>query len=149
QFLERGIDPARIVFHHCEPVNLQHLRIYEEIDLSLDPFPWNGHTTACESLWMGVPVIALRGQRHAGRMVASVLSCLGLTDLIAESPEGYRRVAVELAGNLPELLDWRDRLRPLMRASPLCDGAAFTRGLEMAYRQMWQRWCERPVPGKR
>jgi predicted O-linked N-acetylglucosamine transferase (SPINDLY family) len=143
QFQERGIDAARLVFHRVEPVNLQHLRVYDDIDVSLEPFPWDGHTTACESLWMGVPVIALRGQRPSGRMVASVLTALGLTDLIAATPEDYCRIAVRLAGDVPQLAELRSGLRQRMMESPLCDGAVFTRGLEDAYRYMWQRWCDR------
>jgi predicted O-linked N-acetylglucosamine transferase (SPINDLY family) len=142
QFEDRGIAPARLVFQRVEPVNLQHLRIYHDIDVALDPFPWNGHTTACEALWMGVPVLALRGRRHAARMVASVLSTLGLTDWIAETPEDYHKKAVDLAGNLTLLAEIRTQLRDRMRLSPLANGADFTRQLESAYRRMWQQWCK-------
>jgi predicted O-linked N-acetylglucosamine transferase (SPINDLY family) len=149
QFADRGISSHRLVFQGVEPVNLQHLRLYDSIDIALDPFPWNGHTSACEALWMGVPVIALRGRRHASRMVASVLSTVGLTDWIAETPEDYHRLAVERAGNVARLAELRAGLRDQVRRSPLCDGAAFTRDLEALYRPMWQRWCRRqnPSPG--
>jgi predicted O-linked N-acetylglucosamine transferase (SPINDLY family) len=143
QFEHHDVDPGRLSLRRVEPVNLQHLRLYEEIDISLDPFPWNGHTTACESLWMGVPVITLRGQRHSGRMVASVLTSIGLTDLIADTAEAYVGLAVRLAGDIPKLIGLRSRLRSQMMGSPLCDGATFTRGLEEAYRRMWQSWCQR------
>jgi predicted O-linked N-acetylglucosamine transferase (SPINDLY family) len=116
---------------------------------SFDVFPWNGHTTACEALWMGVPVVALRGNRHAGRMVASILEAVGLPELVGATPADYRRVAVELAGDVPRLAGLSASLRERMLASPLCDGVAFTRGLEAAYRQMWQRWCERAVSPER
>jgi predicted O-linked N-acetylglucosamine transferase (SPINDLY family) len=142
-FQERGIEPNRVVLHHAEPVDLQHLRIYNEIDIALDPFPWNGHTTACEALWMGVPVVALRGQRHSGRMVASVLNAVGLPEWIAGSPAEYCRVALSLAADLPELARLRAHLRARMCQSPLCDGAAFTWRLETAYREMWRAWCHR------
>jgi protein O-GlcNAc transferase len=145
QFEDRGIESGRLLLHRVEPVNLQHLRLYHEIDIALDPFPWNGHTTACEALWMGVPVIALRGRRHAARMVASVLSALGLTNWIAETPEDYRRITVELAGNLASLAELRSQLRNRMHQSPLCHGVDFTGRLEAAYRQMWQRWCRLPA----
>jgi predicted O-linked N-acetylglucosamine transferase (SPINDLY family) len=143
RFRQRGIDASRIVIRQADPFSLQHMRLYGEIDVALDSFPWSGHTTACESLWMGVPVVTLRGQRFAGRMVASVLTCLGLTDQIAETPEEYRRLAVQLANDLPRLAELRARLRPMMIQSPLCDGTAFTRGLEEAYRWMWHHWCEK------
>jgi predicted O-linked N-acetylglucosamine transferase (SPINDLY family) len=117
------------------------LRVYDDIDVLLDPFPWNGHTTACESLWMGVPVIAWRGGRHSARMAASVLSAVGLPELIAETPDDYVRIAVRLAGSLTELAALRRQLRGKVLDSPLCDGVGFTRKLEEAYRRMWQRWC--------
>jgi predicted O-linked N-acetylglucosamine transferase (SPINDLY family) len=151
RFSARGIDPSRIVLRQANSFSFQHMQLYDEMDVSLDTFPWSGHTTACESLWMGVPVVTLRGKRFAGRMVASVLTCLGLTDLIAETPEEYRRLAVKLANDLPRLAYLRGRLRGMMVQSPLCDGAAFAKKIEDAYRWMWRRWCEKkgtpaPVP---
>jgi predicted O-linked N-acetylglucosamine transferase (SPINDLY family) len=114
--------------------------LYGEIDVLLDTFPWSGHATACEALWMGVPVLTLVGDRHAGRMVASVLTRLGLTDCIARTPDEFVGKAVELAADPNRLASLRSRLRETMRGSPLCDGAAFTRHLEAAYRALWQRW---------
>jgi len=143
RFMERGIDRSRIVLRQANSFSFQHMQLYDEIDVSLDTFPWSGHTTACESLWMGVPVITLCGKRFAGRMVASVLTCLGLTEWIAETPEEYRRLAVKMANDLPRLANLRGRLRSMMVQSPLCDGAAFTKKLEDAYRWMWRRWCEK------
>jgi predicted O-linked N-acetylglucosamine transferase (SPINDLY family) len=119
-------------------VDLRHLRIYDEIDIALDPFPWNGHTTACEALWMGVPVIALRGQRHSSRMVASLLTCIGLTEFLAETCRDYCQIAADWASHLPELAQWRLSLRPKIIESPLCNGPTFLRNLEQAYCQMWQ-----------
>jgi predicted O-linked N-acetylglucosamine transferase (SPINDLY family) len=145
QFAERGVGPERLVLRPVEPVNRQHLRVYEEIDVLLDVFPWSGHTTACEALWMGVPVVTLRGNRHAGRMVASVLSCLGLTEWIGDTPEAYCRAAARLAGDVANLAAVRAGLRARVAGSPVCDGVGFVRGLEVAYREMWRRWCEAPA----
>jgi predicted O-linked N-acetylglucosamine transferase (SPINDLY family) len=136
QFAARGISEERVEFRHTAGPGRTHLDLYSEIDLSLDTFPWSGHGTACESLWMGVPVLTLRGRAHAGRMVASVLHQLGMNDLIAESSAQYREKAVELPRDLGRLADWRSRLRGIMEASPLCDGKAFTRNLEEVYRSM-------------
>jgi len=149
RFAERGIDASRIILRQANSFSFQHMQLYDEIDISLDTFPWSGHTTACESMWMGVPVVTLRGQRFAGRMVASVLTCLGLKELIAETPEEYRRLAVKLANDLPRLAHLRGRLRSLMMQSPLCDGPGFARKVEDAYRWMWRRWGEKktsPAP---
>ena len=121
-----------------------HLAVYDRVDIALDPFPYNGTTTTCEALWMGVPVVTLRGDRHAGRVGASLLSQIGLTDLIADSVEEYVEIAVALAGDPGRLADLRRSLRPRLAASPLCDGRAFARKIEAAFRQMWQMWCEAP-----
>jgi predicted O-linked N-acetylglucosamine transferase (SPINDLY family) len=90
---------------------------------------------------MGVPVVTLRGARHAGRMVASVLTQVGLTEFIADTPDQYLARAVQLAGDLGRLARLRAGLRGMMRDSPLCDGRGLTRSLEEAYRVMWRRWC--------
>jgi predicted O-linked N-acetylglucosamine transferase (SPINDLY family) len=123
-----------------------HLALYNRIDIALDPFPYNGTTTTCEALWMGVPVVTLRGDRHAGRVGASLLTQVGLSDLIADSVETYIETAAALAGDPARLADLRQSLRPRMAASPLCDGPAFARKVEAAYRTMWQRWCAAPDP---
>lgn len=143
QFRKRRIGDERVEFRRIEAVRMQHLRLYDEIDVALDPFPWNGHTTACEALWMGAPVVALRGDRHSARMVASVLSCLGLHELIGETPDDYHRIAVGLARDVNRLDDYRVGLRTRLFESRLCDGETFTRGLEQAYRQMWRAWCSK------
>jgi predicted O-linked N-acetylglucosamine transferase (SPINDLY family) len=148
RFRKRGIDSSRINLRQANSFSLQHMQLYDEMDVSLDTFPWSGHTTACESLWMGVPVVTLRGKRFAGRMVASVLTCLGLPDLIAETPEEYRKLAVKLANDLPRLANLRGRLRSMMVQSPLCDGVAFAKKIEDAYRCMWRRWCEKKAAPK-
>lgn len=141
EFGRHGVAGERVVFQRVDHLRMQHLRAYHQIDIALDPFPWNGHTTACEALWMGVPVVALRGDRHSARMVASVHDCLGLTELIAETPEDYYRIAIALAGDLAQLSEYRRHLRTRLFESRLCDGESFTRGLEAAYRKMWHKWC--------
>jgi predicted O-linked N-acetylglucosamine transferase (SPINDLY family) len=123
-----------------------HLALYHQVDIALDPFPYNGTTTTCEALWMGVPVVTLRGDRHAGRVGASLLSQIGLTDWIANSVEEYLKIAVTLARNPGVLDEFRHSLRPSIAASPLCDGSAFARKMEAAFRTMWRHWCEGPYP---
>ncbi|MSO92433.1 MAG: tetratricopeptide repeat protein [Rhodospirillales bacterium] len=123
-----------------------HLAAYGRIDIGLDTFPYNGTTTTCEALWMGVPVVTLRGDRHAGRVGASLLSKIGLDDLITAAPEAYVETAVGLARDLPRLRALRRDLRGRIAASGLTDAAAFTRTLEAAYRRMWRAWCGRENP---
>lgn len=110
--------------------------------MNLDAFPYPGGTTTCHSLWMGVPVITLAGPTVISRGGASLLSVIGLSDLIARTPEEYVEIAVKLAGDPGRLKTLRTGLRERLAASPLMDAARFTRHLEAAYRQMWQRWCE-------
>jgi protein O-GlcNAc transferase len=144
----RGVAADRVEIVGWLPDSKAHLALYERVDIALDPFPYNGTTTTCEALWMGVPVVTLRGDRHAGRVGASLLTQIGVTDLIADSVEAYVSTAVALAADPTRLADLRRSLRPRMAASSLCDGAGFARKVEDAYRTMWARWCgsaARPV----
>lgn len=143
-FTERGVDAGRVELGHEADPRAGFLRLYEDVDLCLDAFPYSGHTTMCEALWMGVPVVTLRGNRFAGRVTASVLTSVGLNDLIADTPEQYVELAVRRAREPEALAAIRSQMRERLRHSPLCDGRRFTRHLEEAYRVMWRRWCEQP-----
>ncbi len=127
----RGLGGDRVELR-CEAAG-GHLAVYGEVDVLLDCWPWGGHATACEALWQGVPTLTLRGDRHAGRMVASVLGCVGLGEWVAGTTEEFVARAAEKASDRVALGMLRGRLRERVRRSPLCDGAAFTRGLERAY----------------
>jgi len=118
-----------------------YLSLYHDIDIALDTFPWSGHTTECEALWMGVPVVTLRGNRHAGRLVASILTSAGLPQFIANSTDQYIQIAKALASDIDQLSRYRATLREQTAVSALCNGDQFTRSLEAAYRQIWQDWC--------
>ncbi len=147
QFEACGVAPGRITMLDTVPPQ-GHLAVYNSMDIMLDTRPWSGHASACESLWMGVPVVTLATDRFAGRMVASVLSCVSLGECIARSREEFVARATSLASSLDKLRLLRGGLRDTLTASPLCDGARFTRGLESAYRRMWNDCCrkERPNP---
>jgi len=140
-FADNGIDPQRI--HMMGRLGTrEHLALYNRMDIVLDPFPYNGTTTTCEALWMGVPVIALAGDRHAARVSVSLLSVTGCPELIAHDEDDYVRKAIELARDHERLLTYKSTLRRRMRASPLTDARGFTRRLEAAYTRMWQdRWA--------
>jgi protein O-GlcNAc transferase len=142
---ERGVPAERVELMAWLPGAAAHLALYHRVDIALDPFPYNGTTTTCEALWMGVPVVARRGDRHAGRVGASLLGQIGLTDLIAGSAEEYVKIALVLADDPARLNDLRYSLRPRMAGSPLCDAGAFARKIEAAFRAMWQHWCEAPT----
>ena len=138
EFGRRGIEPARLEFNGQELSVTNHLALYNRVDLALDTFPYNGTTTTCEALWMGVPVVTLAGATHVARVGASLLTHLSVEELIADSPVGYVARCVDLAGDLPRLAEIRAGLRERMRASPLCDAPGFTRGFEDALRGMWR-----------
>jgi len=120
----------------------QYLETFQRAAISLDPFPYGGGITTCDSLWMGVPVVTLAGKMPVGRAGVTLLSQVGLTELIAQTSEEYVRIAVELARDLPRLRQLRSTLRRRMEESPLMDAPKFTRDIESAYRQMWHHWLE-------
>lgn len=138
--LERsGVDSKRVEFVGFMPAG-NYLELYRRIDIALDTFPYAGGTTTCDALWMGVPVISLAGKTAVGRGGVSILSNIGLPELVAHSQKDYVRLATELAGDVPRLIDLRSTLRHCMEQSPLTDVRRFSRNVESAYRQMWQRW---------
>ena len=137
-----NIAPGRVTFVPVLP-RLQYLELYHQIDLALDTLPYNGHTTSLDALWMGVPVVTLVGTTVVGRAGFSQLSNVGLNELVAESPEQFTHIAIELAKDLPRLGSLRAGLRARMEASPLMDSRRFTRNIENAYREMWQAFVGR------
>jgi len=139
-FSQNGVVPQRIELIGYLPFE-QHLQLYNRIDIGLDTFPYHGTTTTCEAMWMGVPVITLAGESHVSRVGVSLLSTVGLSELVSESSGDYIQKAVRLANDVDRLQDLRAHLRPAMIRSPLTDATGFTRSLEGAYRQMWTRWC--------
>lgn len=138
-----GIDAARVEMHPVVWDAVQHLKTYGLIDVALDPTPYNGTTTICEALWMGVPTITLRGDRHAGRVGASLMTQVGLPQFIAETPEQYVQIAVRCNEARTRLAAVRAGLRERMARSPLCDVSGLARRLEDAYRAMWRERVER------
>jgi predicted O-linked N-acetylglucosamine transferase (SPINDLY family) len=136
----RGISTDHLEFVPRYP-RTDYLQLYDRVDICLDPLPYNGITTTCDALWMGVPVVTLTGKTAAGRAGLSILSNLGLSDLVAHSPEQFIQIAGNLALDLPRLARLRWTLRERMRQSPLMNSQRFARNMEAAYREMWQRWC--------
>lgn len=140
-FSRHGINPERIILAPMTESLNEHLDLYGEIDIALDTFPYNGTTTTCEALWMGVPVITLAGETHAGRVGVSLLTTMGLDTLITDSIDAYIEKAVQLAAESERLIELRKSMREGMRNSPLTDAKGFTNSLEDAYRDMWKKWC--------
>lgn len=140
RFAQAGIASERILFAARQPRE-KYLGLHREIDLGLDTFPYNGHTTSLDSYWMGVPVVTLVGEHPVGRAGLSQLSNLGLTEFAAQTPDEFVRIVSEISLDLPRLAALRTMLRERMRNSPLTDGARFARAIEGVYRTMWERWC--------
>ncbi len=137
---EQGIDPGRVEIVNKRP-RRDYLLLHREIDIALDTFPFNGHTTVCDALWMGVPSIMLEGDSYASRFGGSTLLGLGLGELIARSTDEYSELAVNLACDRVRLAELRRSLRERFQRSPLVDAPRFTAHVERAYRDMWRAWC--------
>jgi predicted O-linked N-acetylglucosamine transferase (SPINDLY family) len=135
-FRECGIDVGRIEFRSESP-HPELLQEYSGIDISLDPFPFSGGVTSCESLWMGVPVITLPGSTPISRQTAAFLTVIGHRELIAGSKEEYVEIARRLCGEHEELENLRLKLRGDMASSPLCDGKSFAGDLEQLFLEIW------------
>jgi len=141
QFGAHGITPDRLDLHAKLPKRADHLALYGKVDIGLDPFPFNGCTTTFEALWMGVPVIALRGQTHVARVGASILRHLGHSELLAENAEDYIKIATDLAADAPRRTKYRAELRDAIKASPLGDTDGFARKVEASYKAMWAKFA--------
>lgn len=140
--VENGVDAERAVVVTRRP-RPQYLQLYNDIDVALDTFPYNGHTTTLDAMWMGVPTVSLAGQTHVQRAGLSVLSAVGLRHLVGATPDAYVEAAVALACDLPGLAKLRRDLRGMMERSHLRDERLYVRRLESAYRAMWIEWCQR------
>jgi predicted O-linked N-acetylglucosamine transferase (SPINDLY family) len=138
EFARHGITPDRVELLGRTEDSRGHLSLYSRIDIALDTYPYCGTTTTCEALWMGVPLITRAGQSHRSRVGTSLLTAVGLPDLIANDNEKYIQLAVHLSSAGPRDAVVRQSLREKMKSSPLMDATRFARDVEQAYRRMWQ-----------
>jgi predicted O-linked N-acetylglucosamine transferase (SPINDLY family) len=140
KLIRRGIEAYRIRLLGRQDI-LSYFRAIGNVDIALDPYPYNGATTTLDTLWMGTPLVALRGDRGVARGSYSIMQSLGATELVAATPEEYVALNVRLANDG----GWRRRLRQSLRrrlaSSPLMDAPRFVANLEAAYRRMWRDWC--------
>jgi protein O-GlcNAc transferase len=140
-FAEDGIPIERIIFAGAS-LTTDYFGEYSRIDIALDPFPYNGGSTTLDALWMGVPVVTLAGRTAVQRHGACFLTAAGMPDLVTHSPEQYVTTAMFLAQTLPKLPDSRSNLRKAMQQSPLMDHIGLVRSVELAFREMWRKWCD-------
>ncbi|KAL5710544.1 hypothetical protein ACHQM5_021092 [Ranunculus cassubicifolius] len=144
-----GLESLRVDLLPLILLNHDHMQAYSLMDISLDTFPYAGTTTTCESLYMGVPCVTMAGSVHAHNVGVSLLTKVGLGQLVAKTEDEYIQSAVKLASDITELSKLRLSLRNLMLSSPVCDGRNFILGLESVYRNMWHRYCRGDVPSQR
>ena len=139
-FAARGIANDRIEFLGPS-LHEDYFATYRRIDIALDTFPYAGGTTTCDALWMGVPVVTLAGRTPVGRAGVSILNNAGLPEFIARDVDDYAQIVLNLASDLPRLAELRRSLRRRIQASSLMNADRYARGIENAYRTIWQTWC--------
>ncbi len=140
RFESLGVGRERIELHDRLP-RRAYVDLFGEVDVALDPFPCNGGTTTCDALWMGLPVVALKGGTFLSRASLSVLTAAGVGDLVVEDEAGYVELCRRLGSDWEALAALRRGLRGQLVSSPLLDAASFTRDVEDAFRAMWTQWC--------
>lgn len=140
-FEQQRIASNRIEFVDHQPRD-KYLEQYQRFDIALDTIPYNGHTTTLDALWMGVPVVSLVGQTVVGRGGLSILTNVGLPNLVAQSQEQFVQICKTLGTDLPALQELRSKLRSRLQKSPLMDAQRFARNIESSYRGMFQKWCD-------
>ncbi|MGB8167555.1 MAG: hypothetical protein WCF18_08685, partial [Chthoniobacteraceae bacterium] len=148
-FEEQGIEAHRLEFVSRTATRAEFLQRFDRIDLALETSPYNGGTTTCEALWMGVPVPSFPGPTAISRLGLSILSSVGLPELVAKSREDYVPLMVSLASDLPRLAALRSTLRQRMKSSAFMDGPRFARNVEQEYRRMWRDWCAKQTSPSR
>lgn len=141
-----GISPQRLILDGRFASHEAHFEAYHQVDIALDPFPYPGITTTVEALWMGVPVLSMRGERFISHQGETILHNVGLPEWIAADADDYVAKAVAFAGDTQALATLRAGLRGRLLASPLCDAPRFARNFEHAMRGMWQQWCRQQQP---
>jgi predicted O-linked N-acetylglucosamine transferase (SPINDLY family) len=139
-FADTGVSGERLALFGYIPDDAGHLGTYARIDVALDTFPYNGTTTTCEALWMGVPVVSLHGDRHSARVGTSLLTAAGFPDWIANTPERYIQICRALANDRAKLIELRSQMRERVRQSRLCSAGNYARAVERAYDEMYAKW---------
>ncbi|MEM7144747.1 MAG: tetratricopeptide repeat protein [Verrucomicrobiota bacterium] len=141
-FEEAGIASERLRLLSGTPAINQYYDLYGQIDIALDPFPYNGMTTSCECCWMGVPFVTMADDVHRSRVGATILTQINHPEWIAHSPEEYLTIAKDLAADPKRLNNLRPEIRTAMEESSLGDGKGMAGKIETAARNWWQRWLQ-------
>lgn len=141
RFSKYDITADRLILKSGMDNRQHHLENYHDVDIALDPFPFNGATTTFESLTMGVPVVALLGRHFVDRVAASIVTHAGYPQFVAQSSDNYVVLAHELARDLKKLNEMRLHMRDKLHKSKLCDGESYAQIVETAFQDMWKNWC--------
>jgi predicted O-linked N-acetylglucosamine transferase (SPINDLY family) len=138
-----GVAPGRVIFLPPVPeyTFARHMALYDRLDIALDTIPFNSGTTAFDALWMGVPLVALEGNRVGGRMASSIVRTLGRPEWASRNEEDYVAIVAALASDLEGRKEFRKSQRARMIRSPLCDAKGLARSLEAALEAMYDRWA--------
>jgi predicted O-linked N-acetylglucosamine transferase (SPINDLY family) len=142
---KRGVEAERLIFAPRVP-SAEHLGRHRHADLFLDTLPCNAHTTASDALWAGLPVLTCCGDTFAGRVAGSLLTAVGMPELIAQSLEDYERTALALARDPQRLIALRQKLADNRDTSALFDPVKLTGNIEAGYARMWQTWLSGQKP---
>ena len=139
-FADQGVTPDRLMMVGILPF-AHYFQLFHQVDVALDPFPYNGGTTTMDALYMGVPLVTLAGGWATARAGVTLLKTVGKPEWIAETTEQYIQIVTDLVSDLPKLAQTRQNLRNQMATSPLMDGKHFAADLEATFQRAWQRWC--------
>ena len=141
----RGVDPSRLIFAGRVPME-EHLARHKLADLFLDTFAFNAHTTASEALWAGLPIVTKAGKGSAARAAASLLTAVGLPELITQTEKDYETLILQLANHPEQLTQIRQKLMDNRLSTPLFDTELYTKHLEEGYQQAYQRYFDGKLP---
>lgn len=142
RFAKHGIGEDRLILNASQDSRTDHLTLYHQADISLDPFPFNGATTTFEALSMGVPVLTLQGDHFVSRVATSMVTHIGHPEWAGTSKDDYVEIAKNLCSDINALNETRQALRDELHSSSLCNGTEYTANIEAAFRDMWETWCE-------
>ena len=137
KFIKNGIDGSRIVFLPKAKTNVDHMKLYNQIDIAVDTFPFNGATTTVEALWMGVPVLTIKGKTHHGRVSTSILKVLQMNDFIADDIQDFVFKGEKASKDIDLLIKFRRNLRDFIKESYLYNGSLFAKNVEAEYKKMF------------
>ena len=135
RFVEGGVEESRLILLPRDASLADHFARYHQVDVALDSYPYNGTTTTCEALWMGVPVLTMQGRTRVARTTPGILRSIGLDELIADTSAQFVQIGTSLASNRLHVRELRATMRDRLRAAPLMDAASLARAIEQAFHE--------------